>query len=119
MKRAPWPTSPKLLDPPGNCRPARAPRSTAELFELFADGVGVALGLHPGPVVGDLAVGADDDRRADDADGLLAVEDLLTPGAVIRHRLVLGVGEQTHLELVLGDELLVALEAVRAAADDR
>src|SRR5580704_7835196 len=85
--------------------PSLSSTSGLKLLELLAHLVGVPRGLHAHPVVRDLALGIDDHRRPDHADGLFSVEHLLAPRAVLLHDGVRGIGEQADLQLVLRDEL--------------
>src|SRR5262245_32843759 len=64
------------------------------------------------PVLLDLAVRPDPDRRTDNAVDFLAVHHFVAEGAVGRHHLLRMIGEEPEWQAVVGGELLVRLGAV-------
>lgn len=66
----------------------------------------------------DLALGIDDDGRADDSLDDLAVVLLLAEGAPLGHHRLVLIGEQVEVQTLLLDEMLELLRLVRRDADD-
>lgn len=74
--------------------------------------------LHRLPMPADLAVGTDDDSRADRSLDFLAVHHLLSKRAVRAHRLRVGIGEQREIYLVAVAKFFVRGDAVLADAQN-
>src|SRR2546426_6204993 len=72
-----------------------------------------------GPAMRHLSLGIDDDRRADHALDHLPVHVLLSPGSVDFHDFMVWIRKEPHRKAMLRNELLVALDTVRATANDR
>src|SRR5262249_40437220 len=89
----------------------------ATLSQRVEHRLDVAVDLHLREDLLHLAIGPDDHRRADRADALLAVEDLLAPRAVLFVDLRVRVAEQRKLEVVLRGELAVPLDRVARDAE--
>ena len=93
--------------------------STTGLLQDALDLLHGVLRAHLGEDAGELALLVDDERGADDAHVLLAVERLLAPRVPRLRDRVIGVGEQREAERVLVVELQLLLGRVGADADDR
>src|ERR1041385_8714430 len=101
-----------------SCEPPRGQRRRSpEGLDRLDDLVGVSLHADLGPVLHDLAVLADEDGGPDDALHLLAVHDLVAPGAIGLEDAAVGVAEQGKSEAVLVAELAVRGDRVLAGAE--
>jgi hypothetical protein len=88
-----------------------------EVFQRCEDGVVVAIDLDGAPDFFDDAVGADEERGADDSHFLFAVHILFAPGAELLGDLVVRIGEERKVELELVLEFGVTHHVVGADAE--